>query len=185
MSNFIFCAGFHIWPNILLNLRDFVIKVTSLHIIIFLKSAATPSKIHIVISFYAKVLKCFPEKNFCRYCGFGFHWSITFSRNFEKNLNKNVNFRKILKIIIINENSFLQIYPKVMSFLTYWFLRIKWLLAKSVEITTETAIYKNRFLQSFKKTLVYSLVIEVVWQKVSFVMICWKQYLINIFHKLQ
>ena len=134
--------------------------------------------------FLCKGLKVFPWKIFCRYCGFGFHWSIKFSRNFEKNLNKNVNFRKILKIIIINENSFLQMYPKVMIFLTYWFLRIKWLFAKSVKITTETAIHKNRFLQSFKKNPVYSLVIEVVWQKVSFVMICWKQYRINIFHKL-
>ena len=58
-----------------------------------------------------------------------------------------------------------------MSFLTYYFLRIKWLFAKSVKTTKETPIYKNRFLQSFKKNPVYSLVIEEVKPKVNFVMI--------------
>ena len=71
---------------------------------------------------------------------------------------KNVNFRKIFKIILISENSFMQMHPNEMSFLTYQFLRIKWLFAKSVEITKETAIHKNRFLQS--SSIVYSLVIE-------------------------
>ena len=51
-------------------------------------------------------------------------------------------------------------YPNEMGFLTYWFLKIKWLFANSVKITKETAIHKNRFLQSFN------------------------QYLINSFHKL-
>ena len=60
-----------------------------------------------------------------------FTGQITFSRNFGNNWNKNVNF----KIILIGENSFLQMYRNKMSFLTYWFLRIKWLFAKSVEIT--------------------------------------------------
>ena len=58
-------------------------------------------------------------------------------------------------------------YPNEMSFLTYWFLRIKWLFAKSVKITKETAIHKNRFLQSFKKNPAYSLVIEEVKPKVK------------------
>ena len=34
------------------------------------------------------------------------------------------------------------------------------ILQKSVEITKETAIHKNRLLQSFKEKPVYSLVIE-------------------------
>ena len=76
-------------------------------------------------------------------------------------------------------------YPNEMSFLTYWFLRIKWLFTKSVKITKETAIHKNRFLQSFKKNPAYSLVIEEVKSNVNCVMICWKQYLIDIFHKLK
>ena len=75
-------------------------------------------------------------------------------------------------------------FPNGMSFLTYSFLRIKWLFAKSMKITKETATQKNRFLQSFKKNSAYSLVIEEVKPKVNFVMICWEQYLIDIFHKL-
>ena len=63
-------------------------------------------------------------------------------------------------------------YSNEMSFLTYSFLRIKWLFAKYVEITKETGIHKNRFLQSFKKNPAYSLVIEEVKPKVNFVMIC-------------
>ena len=47
-----------------------------------------------------------------------------------------------------------------MSFLTYWFLRIKWLFAKYMTVTKLIAIHKNRFLQSFKKNRVYSLVTE-------------------------
>ena len=73
MEKFIFCAVFHLWPNILLNSRDFVIEVTFLHIVAFLKSVVTPSKIHTVISFYAKALKYLLEKYFRRYCEFGFH----------------------------------------------------------------------------------------------------------------
>ena len=75
-------------------------------------------------------------------------------------------------------------YPNEMSFLTYWFLRIKWLFTKSVKITKETAIHKNRFLQSFKKNPAYSLAAEEVKPKVNFVMIYWEQYLIDIFHEL-
>ena len=75
MEDFNFCEVFHTWPNILLNSQDFVIEVTFLHIIIFKKSVVTPSKIHTVISFYAKALKCLPEKYFRKYWGFGFHWS--------------------------------------------------------------------------------------------------------------
>ena len=75
-------------------------------------------------------------------------------------------------------------YPNEMSLLTYSFLGIKWLFAKSVKITKETAIHKNRFLQSFKKNPGNGLVIEEVKPNVNCVMICWKQYLIDIFHKL-
>ena len=42
-------------------------------------------------------------------------------------------------------------YPSEMNFLTYWFFRIKWLVTKSVNITKETAIHKNRLLQNFKE----------------------------------
>ena len=56
-------------------------------------------------------------------------------------------------------------YPDEMIFLTYWFLRIKLLFAKSVKITKETAIHENRFLQSSKKSPVYSLVIKEVKAK--------------------
>ena len=51
------------------NSRDFVIEVTFFNIIVFLKSVVTPLKIR------TKTLKCFPEKYFRRYCGFGFHWA--------------------------------------------------------------------------------------------------------------
>ena len=43
------------------------------HIIVFMISVVTLLKIGTVISFYAKVLKCFPGKYFREYCGFGFH----------------------------------------------------------------------------------------------------------------
>ena len=69
-----------------------------------------------------------------------------------------------------------------MSFVTYWFLTIKWPFTKSVKIAKETAIHENRFLQGFKKNPTYSLVIEEV--KPNFVMMSWEQYLIDIFHKL-
>ena len=45
------------------------------HVIVFMKSVATSSKIRTVINFYAKA-KCFPEKYFRRYLGIG---QITFS----------------------------------------------------------------------------------------------------------
>ena len=51
-----------------------------------------------------------------------FNGQITFSWNFENNWNKNVNFCKLFKIILINKNSFLQMYPNEMSFLVHWFL---------------------------------------------------------------
>ena len=50
------------------------------YIIVLLKSVVTSPKIHIVINFYAKALKLFPEK---------------YSKLF-----------KLLKIIVINENSY-------------------------------------------------------------------------------
>ena len=78
-----------------------------------------------VINFYTKALKSFPENNFCRYCGFGFHWSNTFSRNFHNNWNKNINFHQIFKTILINDDSFLQIYCSEMNFSTHWFSKIK------------------------------------------------------------
>ena len=46
---------------------------------------------------------------------------ITLSRNFENNWKKNISF----KIILIDENLFLQMYCKKFSFLTCWFLKIK------------------------------------------------------------
>ena len=58
-------------------------------------------------------------------------------------------------------------YPNEKSFLAYGFLRIKWLFAKYVKITKETAIYKNRFSQSFKKNPVYSLVTEKHFKKTT------------------
>ena len=101
------------WRKILLNLQDFIIEVTFIHIIIFLKSFMTPSKIRTVISFYAKALKCFPENIFTDIMNLVFTAQFTFSQNFGNNWNKNVNFRQIFKMniiyIIYNENSFLQI----------------------------------------------------------------------------
>ena len=44
---------------------------------------------------------------------------ITFSQNIENNFSKNVNFRKIFKITLINENSCLQMHPNEISFLAY------------------------------------------------------------------
>ena len=87
------------------------------HIIVFMKSVATSSKIRTVISFHAKALKRFPEKNLRGYCGLAFIAQITFSRNFENNWNKNVNFRQLLKIILINENPLLEMYPNEINFL--------------------------------------------------------------------
>ena len=81
---------------------------------------------------------------------------ITFSRNFDNNWKKNVNFRQIFKIILINDDSFLQMYRSEMNFLTYWFLKMRWFFAKSVKITKEIAIHKNGLLQSFWKNPVCS-----------------------------
>ena len=39
--------------------------------------------------------------------------NITFSQNFDNNWNKNVNFRQIFKIILINDDSFLQMYHHI------------------------------------------------------------------------
>ena len=130
---------FYIWRKILLNSGGLVIEVTFFLVTVFLKSVVKPLKIRAVINFYAKTLKRFPEKYFCGFYGLGFYCQITFSRNFENNWNKNVNFHHIFRIILINENSFLQIYPNEMRFLAYWFWSIKWLFAKSVKITKERA----------------------------------------------
>ena len=73
---------FYLSPKILLNSRDFVIELTFVHIIAFMKSVVTPSKIRTVISFSAKALKCPTEKCFRRYCGFGFHRSNYILSNF-------------------------------------------------------------------------------------------------------
>ena len=68
----------------------------------------------------------------------------------KKKKNNNVNFRQIFKIILINDDSFLQMYHHIeVNFLSYWFLKIKWLFAKSVKITKEIAIYRNAFSPSF------------------------------------
>ena len=138
--------------------KNFFNFMSFFRIIIFMKSVATSSKIRTVISFYAKALKCFPEKNLRGYCGLAFIAQITFSRNFENNWNKNVNVRQLLKIILINVNSLLQMYPNEINFLTYWFLKIKCLFDRYLKTTKKTAIHKNRFLQSFKTNTAYSLV---------------------------
>ena len=44
-------------------------------VIVFPKSAVTPSKILTVINFYGKVFKRLPEKHFHVHRGFSFHWS--------------------------------------------------------------------------------------------------------------
>ena len=72
LENFIFCAFFHIWPNVLLNLRDFFIEVTFFHIVIFLNFVVMLSKMHPAISFYANVFKCLPEKYFADTVGLSF-----------------------------------------------------------------------------------------------------------------
>ena len=119
---------------------------------------------------------CVSSKNICG--DFVFHWS-NYTQNIENNLNKNLNFCKIFKIILINENSCLQMYPNEISFLAYWLLRIKWLFAKSGKTTKNRVIHKNRLFPSF-----YCLVIAELKRKVNFAMICWEQYLIKIFYKL-
>ena len=50
-------------------------EIFSDKVIVFPKSVVTLSKIRSVINFYAKALKRFPEKRFCVYRGFSFHWS--------------------------------------------------------------------------------------------------------------
>ena len=40
-------------------------------------------------------------------------------------------------------------YPNKKSFLTYWFLRIKWLIAKYVKISKETATHKQKNFAKF------------------------------------
>ena len=68
--------------KVLLNSRGFVIELTFFHVIIFLKSILTPSKIRGVTSFYAKALKRFPEKYFSGFRGFGSHWLSYFLSKF-------------------------------------------------------------------------------------------------------
>ena len=102
-----------------------------------------------VVNFYTKALKRFPEKYFRWCCEFGFPGQIAFSQIFDSNWNKNVNFRQIFKISLINGDSFLQMYHSDKNCLTYWFLKVKWLFAKSVKITKKIAIHKNGFQQSF------------------------------------
>ena len=87
-----------------------------------------------------KGLKAFPEKRFRLYRGFGFHRSNYILSKFENDWNKNVNS----KIILIGENLFPQTYCNKISFLTDWFLRIKWLYAKSVKITIKKNSYPKR-----------------------------------------
>ena len=87
-----------------------------------------------LINFYTKVLKLFLEKYFRRYCRSAFIGKFIFSPNFDNNWNKNTNFRQIFKIIVINDDSFLQMYRREMNFLTYWFLKIN----------IQTMIYFNK-----------------------------------------
>ena len=131
-----------------------------------------PGVFHIIvfINFYAMALTVFLKSFFADIADLAFIDQVTFSRNFENNWYKKLNFRQLVKIILINEYSCLQMYPNERSFLTYWFLRIKWLFNKYVKITKERAIHKhrfsqshkNRFSQSFKKSPVYSLVTETI-----------------------
>ena len=51
--------------------------------IVFLTSVVMPAGICTVISFYAKALKCFPEKYFGDIVDSAFIGQITFSQNFE------------------------------------------------------------------------------------------------------
>ena len=82
-------------------------------VIVFPKSVVTSSKIRTVISFYANALKLSLKSVFGYIVDFAFIGQITFSRNFENDWNKNVN----LKIILIAENSFLEMYcNKIKSF---------------------------------------------------------------------
>ena len=73
-------------------------------VIVFQKSLVTPSKIRTVFSFYANALKLSLKSVFAYIVDLAFIGQITFSRNFENDWNKNVN----LKIILIAENSFLE-----------------------------------------------------------------------------
>ena len=106
------------------------------------------SLIYMVVSISIQRPESVSPKNIFSYIvDLAFIGQIKFSRNFDSNWNKNVNFSQIFKIIMINDDSFLQMYRSEMNFLTYWFLKIKWLFAKSVKITKETAVHKNE--QSF------------------------------------
>ena len=91
------------------------------------------------------------ENIFADIVDLAFIGQTTFSQDFDNNWNKNVNLRQILKIILINDDSFLKMHSSEMNFLTYWFLMIKWLFAKSAKITKEIAVHKNGFSQSFYK----------------------------------
>ena len=102
-------------------------------VIVFLKSVVVPTKNTHCYEFLCKGLKGFPWKIFfVDIVGLAFG-QITFSRNSESNWKKNVIFKNILT----EENSFLQMYRNRTSFVTYWFLRIKWLFVKSVKITSQ------------------------------------------------
>ena len=56
-------------------LKIFSDEIFPYKVIVFPKFVVTPSKIGTVINFYANALKRFPEKRFCVYRGFSFHWS--------------------------------------------------------------------------------------------------------------
>ena len=112
---------FNICKKVLLNSWGSVIEVTFFHIIVFLKSVVTSSRKNTAINFYAKALKRFPEEYLRGIVDLAFVSQITFSRNFENNWNKNDDFHQTFKIILINENSFLQMYPRwVFSRINSW-----------------------------------------------------------------
>ena len=116
--------------------------------ICFSEIVVTPSKMVTDVSFYTNVLKRFNGKYFRGYRGFGF----TVSQNFENTWNKKADFRQIFKIILINENPFLEMYPNEMNFLTYWFLRInQW--PNQWKITKEQLSTEIDFRKVFRKTL--------------------------------
>ena len=75
--------------------------------------------IHSIINFYTKAFKCFPEKQFYDFniLIFWILLSLVILYFLEILIliecNKNVNFRQIFNIILVNDDSFLQMYRSV------------------------------------------------------------------------
>ena len=126
----------------------FLIEVTFFHSIVFQKSDVMLSELLSYQILY-KGLKAFNWNIFRGYCGFGFYWSNYILSNFLKWLKQERWFWSNIQNYSNKWKFINAMYPNKISFLTYWFLKIKWLFAKSVKITKETAIHRSRFLQSF------------------------------------